>query len=124
MRKQGVHAIFDFRGDSLDVLSSFPKPVKESFGFNLDRLSKNETVLCEFRPMTEVGPGVYELKEQDERTWYRLMYLTKVDNVIHVLHCFEKDSNRTSKRDLEIARTRLKQINAERIKSRAEAKRR
>jgi phage-related protein len=35
------------------------------------------------------------LTEGDDRTWYRVMYLSKIGNVIHVLHCFEKDSRKT-----------------------------
>lgn len=104
------------------MLSSFPKAVKDTFGFNLDRLSRGESLYCKFRPMPSVGKGVFELKEQDERTWYRLMYLTMVDGIIYVLHCFEKDSNKTSQRDLAIAEQRLKQVRTEIAKKRAEEK--
>lgn len=60
--------------------------------------------------MSSIGPGVYELKEADERTWYRAIYLSKVGNVIYVLHCFEKDSRKTDRRDLEVASQRLKLV--------------
>lgn len=79
-------------------------------GFSLGQLQKGLQPACDTRSMSSIGPGVYELKESDERTWYRAMYLAKVNNVIHVLHCFEKDSKKTSRRDLEIARQRLKQV--------------
>lgn len=69
--------------------------------------------------MTSVGPGVFELKDQDERTWYRVMYLAQVMGVIYVLHCFEKDTNRTSKQDLETAEKRLKEVKAEIIQEKA-----
>jgi phage-related protein len=36
--------------------------------------------------MPSVGKGVWELKDGDDRTWYRVMYLTRINNVIHVLH--------------------------------------
>ena len=62
------------------------------------------------RPMESVGSGVWELKEQDERTWYRVVYLSKIDNVIYILHCFEKRSRKTDRRDLEIARERLARV--------------
>ena len=62
------------------------------------------------RRMESVGPGVWELKEQDERAWYRVMYLSKIDNVIYVLHCFEKRSRKTDKRDLEVAKERLARV--------------
>jgi phage-related protein len=60
--------------------------------------------------MSSVGDGVRELKEGDEHTWYRLMYLTRIDDVIYVLHCFEKDSAKTSRRDIDKARVRLKDV--------------
>jgi phage-related protein len=60
--------------------------------------------------MSSVGKGVWELKEADARSWYRVMYLTRVENVIHILHCFEKDSRKTDRRDIEAARTRLAEV--------------
>jgi len=60
--------------------------------------------------MSSVGAGVYELKEADERAWYRAIYLSKVKNTIYVLHCFEKESRKTDRRDIEIARQRLKLV--------------
>jgi predicted XRE-type DNA-binding protein len=44
--------------------------------------------------MSSIGKGVWELKEGDERTWYRMMYLARIGNVIHVLHCFERTAAR------------------------------
>jgi hypothetical protein len=55
-----------------------------------------------------------ELRDQDERAWYRILYLKRIKGKIHVLHCFEKQSNRIEKRDFETAKKRLKQINARR----------
>jgi phage-related protein len=60
--------------------------------------------------MRSIGAGVYELKEADERTWYRAIYLSRIGNVIYVLHCFEKDSRKTDRRDIEIAGQRLKLV--------------
>ncbi len=60
--------------------------------------------------METVGPGVWELREQDARAWYRVLYLTRIGNVIHVLHAFEKSSHKTDKRDLELARERLARV--------------
>jgi phage-related protein len=122
MRKPGEHADIDFRGNSLEVLSSFPLPVKETLGFNLRRLQNGEVPECAFRPMPSVGSGVFELKSQDERAWYRLMYLARVKGVIYVLHCFEKNTRKTTKRDLETARDRLKDVMAELVQERARLK--
>jgi len=47
---------------------------------------------------------------QDERAWYRVIYLAKIGNRIYVLHCFEKKSAKTGKNDLAVARARLKRV--------------
>jgi len=60
--------------------------------------------------MASIGKGVWELKESDERAWYRVVYLTRIAGVIYVLHCFEKESRKTDKRDVATARARLKRV--------------
>jgi phage-related protein len=70
--------------------------------------------------MPSIGIRVYELKEQDERAWYRVIYLAKIANRIHVLHCFEKKSARTEKSDLAVAKTRWKRVMA-RLRSKNES---
>lgn len=62
------------------------------------------------RSMGSIGAGVYELKEAEERAWYRVIYLSKIGNRIYVLHCFEKDSRKTDRRDIAIASQRLKLV--------------
>jgi len=62
--------------------------------------------------MPSVGPKVYELKDGDEKTWYRLIYLSEIHNVIYVLHCFEKQGARTPRRDLKTAKKRLSDVQA------------
>lgn len=99
-----------WEGDSKDVLSGFPKDVKASLGYSLRRLQNGELPTCDSRSMPTIGKGVWELKESDERTWYRVIYVSKILNVIHVLHCFEKETKKTDNRDLATARARLKQV--------------
>jgi phage-related protein len=97
-------------GDSKDVLSVFPLDVKSVLGYSLRRLQKGLLPDCDARRMESVGKGVWELKTSDERTWYRVMYMTRVGDTLYVLHAFEKDSRKTDRRDLEIARSRYQQV--------------
>lgn len=106
MLKAEIH----WEGNSKEILSDFPLEVKSTFGYSLRRLQNGELPLCSVRAMGSVGKGVWELKTDDARTWYRLMYLTKIEGIIYVLHAFEKDSARTDRRDIEIARDRLKSV--------------
>lgn len=96
-----------WEGDSKEILSRFPDDVKATLGFSLRQIQNGRLPRCAHRSMPSVGKGVWELKGGDARTWYRVMYLTQINNVIHVLHCFEKDSRKTDKRDIESAKSRL-----------------
>jgi phage-related protein len=99
-----------FEGDSLEVLSNFPDEIKRVLGFSLRQLQIGQPPTSHTRSMSSIGPGVYELKEADERAWYRAIYLSKIGNTIHVLHCFEKESRKTDKRDIALAAQRLKAV--------------
>ena len=99
-----------FEGDSLEVLSTFPDEVKRALGFSLRQLQIGREPTSPRRAMQSVGAGVFELKEADERAWYRAVYLSKIGNTIYVLHCFEKESRKTDRRDIELARQRLKMV--------------
>jgi phage-related protein len=99
-----------WEGDSKDVLSHFPVEVKSTLGFSLRQIQNGRLPRCEHRPMPSVGKGVWELKDGDARTWYRVMYLARINNIIHVLHCFEKDSRKTDGRDIAVAKARLSEV--------------
>lgn len=112
-----------FEGDSKDVLSGFPTAMKATLGFALRQIQKGEEVSCGTRPMPSVGPKVFELKEGDEATWYRVMFLAKIGNTIHVLHAFRKSGRKTDKRDIAMAKTRLSAVNERLRRERANEKR-
>jgi phage-related protein len=96
-------------GDSLNVLRGFPSAVQGDLGYALERVQRGQ-MPPDSKPMRTVGPGVYELREQDERAWYRVFYLKKIENVIYVLHCFEKRTAQTEQKDIEVAKERLKRL--------------
>jgi phage-related protein len=117
MNSDDEHAAADvaWEGDSLAVLRSFPKRVRSYLGADLRRLQLGETP-HDSRPMKTIGNRVFELRQQDARGWYRLVYLAKIENTIYVLHCFEKHSRKTPRRDLEIAKSRLKFVRVRLLK--------
>ena len=72
--------------------------------------------------MESIGHGVYELKETDARAWYRVIYLSKVDHVIYVLHYFVKQGRKTDRRDLNLAKLRLFRVRSSIEEKRKHAK--
>jgi phage-related protein len=105
------HATVVWEGNSREALLSFPDEVRQNIGFQLWQLQQGEQPM-DYRPLPSIGMGVYELREQDERGWYRVVYLSRINNVIHVLHCFEKKSREMPRKDFETAVRRLKAVKA------------
>ena len=63
--------------------------------------------------MTTVGPGVREIRVRDASGVFRVIYVAKFADVIHVLHCFRKKTQKTSKADLDLARNRYRNLKQE-----------
>jgi len=111
VRAASADAVIAWEGDSKEVLSAFPDAVKSNLGFSLRLLQQGQRP-TDYRPMGSIGSGVFELRDQDERAWYRVIYLSRVRDVIHVLHCFEKRSRETPVKEIRTARQRLKEVRA------------
>lgn len=111
----GKDATVVFLGDSFDVISGFPVGVKRNLGHAI-RCVQAGIDPPDSKPMTSVGHGVYELRDADETSWYRVIYLKKIEETVYILHCFAKKSRKTPKNDLRTARTRLNALNQELLK--------
>jgi len=62
-----------------------------------------------WKPMSTVGSGVREIRVSTGRA-FRAMYVTSFGDAVYVLHVFEKKSQKTAIRDIEVARARLAQL--------------
>ncbi len=103
------HASVAWEGDSREILQSFPEKVRQNFGFELWQLQQGERPR-DYRPLPSIGSGVFELRDQDERAWYRVVYLSRINDIIYVLHCFEKKSREMPRKDFEKAKQRFKTV--------------
>jgi len=73
-----IPAEIHWEGNSREVLTGFPDSVRADLGFSLWELQQGKTPGSATRRMESVGPGVWELKEQDEKTWYRVLFVSKI----------------------------------------------
>ena len=105
------YATVAWEGDSREVLQAFPEDVRQNLGFQLWLLQQGERP-SDYRPLPSIGSGVFELRDEDERAWYRVVYLSRINDVLYVLHCFEKKSREMPRRDFETAKRRLKAVRA------------
>jgi len=97
-----------FVGSALEDLRAFPRAPRREAGYQLDRVQYGLEP-SDWKPMTTVGGGVREIRIRHEGQ-YRVIYVAKIDNAVHVLHAFQKKTQKTRKQDIEIARRRLKVI--------------
>jgi phage-related protein len=97
-----------WQGDSLKVVRNFSKSAKIDIGIALRNLQRSKTAK-DVKRVKGSGPGVFELRTQDARTWYRVLYIAARGRIF-VLHAFEKQSNRIPKNEIEIASVRLSEV--------------
>jgi phage-related protein len=64
----------------------------------------------DWKPMPTIGPGVKEIRIWLEDGTFRIIYVVKSSEGVFVLHSFAKKSQATPKRDIDLARKRLKEI--------------
>ena len=94
---------------SLNDLKQFPEDARREAGYQLDKVQRGFDP-ADWKPMKTVGAGVSEIRIKDDQGIYRVIYITKYANTVFVLHAFKKKSQKTAKKDLEIARKRLKVV--------------
>ena len=101
-----------FLGDSLKRLREFPDDARQDAGYQLDKIQRGEKP-DEFKPMPSIGRGVEEIRVWDEAGTFRVIYTARIVDTVVVLHAFQKKTQSTSKRDIELARARWSQLKKE-----------
>lgn len=97
-----------FEGDSLEVIRAFPDSARQRTGYEIDRI-QNGLEPLNWKPFPSIGAGVREIRLQVGMQ-YRVIYVAKYGGAVHVLHAFQKKTQKTRKLDTEIARRRLRQV--------------
>lgn len=101
----------EFRGDSLARLRDFPKEVMREAGYQIDKIQGGGSP-DHYRPMPSVGAGVVEIKIQEDNGAFRVFYVASRGDVVYILHCFQKKSQQTARKDIELGRQRYKDLPA------------
>jgi phage-related protein len=100
-----------FVGTSLDDLRDFPVEARRQAGFELDALQRGHDP-SDWKPMKDIGSGVREIRIHVLGEW-RIIYVAKFAHAIYVLHSFQKKTQRTRQADIELARSRYRQVGGE-----------
>jgi phage-related protein len=96
-----------FLGSSLNDVRAFPETARREAGHQLHQVRRGLEP-DDWKPMSTVGSGVREVRIRDPAGAFRVIYIAIRPEAIYVLHAFQKKSQGTSKRDLDMAEVRLK----------------
>ncbi len=98
----------NFIGSSLDDLRNFPEEARKAAGFELFAVQRGLDPR-DWKAMPSIGRGVREIRIHVLGEW-RIIYVAKFEDAVHVLHSFQKKTQKASQHDIEIARMRYRQI--------------
>ncbi|MDH5718867.1 MAG: type II toxin-antitoxin system RelE/ParE family toxin [Spirochaetia bacterium] len=92
-------------------IKDFPKNVKIELGAFIMGLQLGiEIPIHVIKPMKTIAIGVSELRIKESDGTYRVFYYTKLQDRILIFHAFQKKTQKTEKRDIDIAKKRLKEM--------------
>jgi phage-related protein len=87
-------------------LREFPEDARHDAGYQLDKMQRGEQP-DDFKPMPSIGKGVEEIRMWDDTGTYRVVYTARLADAVYVLHAFQKKTQATAKRDIELAKKRF-----------------
>jgi phage-related protein len=96
-----------FLGDSLARLRDFPDNARSQTGYQLREVQKGLDP-ADWKPMKSIGPGVREIRIREAKGAFRVIYLATVGDSVVVLHAFQKKTQQTPQKDLDLAASRLR----------------
>ena len=96
-------------GTSYKDLLNFPLEAKQDAGYQLHRI-QNGLNPEDWKAFQAIGAGVKEIRISDDGNAYRVMYVAKFEGRIYVLHSFQKKSQKTRPKVIEIAKVRYNAI--------------
>lgn len=98
-----------FLGDSLKCLRAFPDDAKQDAGYQLDKVQHGQQP-DDFKSMPSIGKGVEELRIWDEHGTFRVIYLARLPDAVYVLHAFQKKTQATAPKDINLATKRYNDL--------------
>ncbi len=94
------------------AIKRFPKQARKDAGAELFSLQLG-AMPNDWKPMPIIGLGASEIRLHEPHE-HRVIYVVRFSEAIYVLHAFEKKSPKTSKRDIEAARSSYAKMQEER----------
>jgi len=90
-------------------LRQFPVDAKREAGFQLDRVQHGLDPK-DWKPMKSIGVGVREVRIRGRDGAFRVIYTASIGGVVYVLHAFQKKTQATEQRHIDLAKQRMNEI--------------
>jgi|SRR5665213_1219999 len=104
-----LRKLISFMGDTRSLLQGFPEDARRSAGHELDLVQTGRDP-TDWKPMPTIGKGVREIRIKERAGAFRVIYVASIGAKIYVLHAFQKKTQKTAQRDIDLAKIRLGQI--------------
>jgi phage-related protein len=102
-----LKALFWLGSSRRDIRNS-PADARRRAGYEL-YLVQSRLEPSDWKPMSSVGSGVQEIRVHTGQE-HRVFYVAKFEEGVYVLHAFEKKTRTTPKADLDMVRSRLREL--------------
>jgi phage-related protein len=99
----------EFLSNALDDLRAFPVLARREVGYQIDRI-QHGLEPDNWKPMATIGAGVREIRIRASSGAFRILYVAKFADAVYVLHCFQKKTQKTSRSDLDLAKSRYRDL--------------
>jgi len=107
----GVMKRTAFHHSIQETIRSFPIGIKKALGKTILELQHGASIGMPLsKAMPSVAKGAHEIRLKDKDGIYRVFYFTKVKDKILIFHAFQKKTQKTPKKDIDLAKKRLKEM--------------
>ena len=91
-----------------DDLRAFPPNPRREAGYQIDLVQQGLDP-SDWKPMRSVGAGVCEIRVHEQGE-HRVLYVAKFEEAVYVLHAFQKKTQKTAKKHIELAKKRYRAL--------------
>src|SRR3989338_2657567 len=95
-------------GKSRKAVKGFIKTVRAQIGYQLYRVQQG-LMPTDYKPMASAGKGALEIRLHRPHE-HRVIYIAKLKDRVYVLHAFEKKTQKTPQRDIEMAKKNYQEL--------------
>jgi len=96
-------------GTTLNDVKTFPAKALQAAGYQLSKVQMGLDP-TDWKPLNTVGSGVKEIQLTEAGGAFRVVYVLVKGKSVYMLHAFPKKTQKTSQRDINLAKQRYREV--------------